>query len=44
VQGHDVRDLPIRGLYLVDDGCKASGYLMVEGIARYVEGVLDEIH
>jgi hypothetical protein len=43
VQGHDVARLPVRGLYLVGDGCRAPGYLMVEGVARQMERVLDEI-
>jgi phytoene dehydrogenase-like protein len=43
VQGHDVTRLPVSGLYMVGDGCKAPGWLMVEGVARQVERVLDEI-
>jgi phytoene dehydrogenase-like protein len=43
VQGHDVTRLPVRGLHMVGDGCKAPGYLMVEGVARQVERVLDEL-
>jgi phytoene dehydrogenase-like protein len=43
VQGRDVRHLPVRGLYLVGDGCKAPGWLMVEGVARHVERVLEEL-
>jgi phytoene dehydrogenase-like protein len=43
VQGSDVTRLPVRGLHVVGDGCKAPGYLMVEGVARQVERVLAEI-
>jgi phytoene dehydrogenase-like protein len=43
VQGHDVIRLPVRGLHVVGDGCKAPGYLMVEGVARQVERVLGEL-
>lgn len=43
-QGRDVHSVsPVKGLYLVGDGCKAPGYVMVEGIAKQVAGILAEI-
>ena len=37
VQGEDFSArLPVRGLYMVGDGCKASGRIMTEGIATNV--------
>ncbi len=33
----------IEGLYLVGDGCKASGYAMVEGVAQGVKSVLNKL-
>ncbi len=35
--------LPVKGLYLVGDGCKAPGHVMVEGVAGRVKEVLAEI-
>lgn len=41
-QGADVpSNTPIRGLYLVGDAVKPSGYLMVEGVAQSVNHFLD---
>ncbi len=45
VQGYDYPCLTsVRGLYLVGDGCKTSGYVMVEGIAKQVANVLSQIN
>lgn len=42
VQGEDVSpQMPVRGLYLVGDAVKPSGYLMVEGVAQSVNQFLD---
>jgi hypothetical protein len=42
VQGEDVTpDTRLRGLYLVGDAVKPSGYLMVEGVAQSVNALLD---
>lgn len=42
VQGEDVApQLALRGLYLVGDAVKPSGYLMVEGVAQSVNRFLD---
>ena len=41
-QGADVApDTSVQGLYLVGDGVKPSGYLMVEGVAQSVNSFLD---
>ncbi|SRR5579875_124927 len=41
-QGEDVTpETPLRGLYLVGDAVKPSGYLMVEGVAQSVNRFLD---
>jgi hypothetical protein len=41
-QGEDVTpDTRLRGLYLVGDAVKPSGYLMVEGVAQSVNALLD---
>lgn len=41
-QGEDVDpQLQVRGLYLVGDAVKPSGYLMVEGVAQSVNSFLD---
>jgi phytoene dehydrogenase-like protein len=41
-QGADVpSSTPVRGLYLVGDAVKPSGYLMVEGVAQSVNHFLD---
>ena len=41
-QGEDVgSQTPVRGLYLVGDAVKPSGYLMVEGVAQSVNQFLD---
>ncbi len=41
------RDYPpfstVEGLYMVGDGCKAPGFVMVEGVAAQVKKVLDRI-
>ncbi len=42
-QGSDVTQLPVKGLHVVGDGCKASGYPMVEGVAKQVESVVEAI-
>jgi len=34
----------LEGLYLVGDGCKAPGFVMVEGVAAQVQKVLDRIN
>jgi phytoene dehydrogenase-like protein len=42
MQGEDVTpDTRLRGLYLVGDAVKPSGYLMVEGVAQSVNALLD---
>ncbi|MBE3558680.1 MAG: NAD(P)/FAD-dependent oxidoreductase [Ktedonobacteraceae bacterium] len=42
VQGEDVQPVTaLKGLYLVGDAVKPSGYLMVEGVAQSVNRVLD---
>lgn len=42
VQGEDVTpDTRLRGLYLVGDAVKPTGYLMVEGVAQSVNALLD---
>lgn len=41
-QGEDANpQMPVRGLYLVGDAVKPSGYLMVEGVAQSVNQFLD---
>lgn len=41
-QGADVAaETPVRGLYMVGDAVKPSGYLMVEGVAQSVNTLLD---
>lgn len=43
-QGTDLSfKTPIHGLYMVGDGCKSAGYVMVEGIAKNVENLLKEL-
>jgi phytoene dehydrogenase-like protein len=43
VQGEDTQpETAIRGLYLVGDAVKPSGYLMVEGVAQSVNQFLDQ--
>jgi len=42
-QGSDVTQLPVKGLHVVGDGCKAAGYPMVEGVAKQVENVVEAI-
>ena len=44
VQGYDSPGINLlQGLYLVGDGCKSSGYVMVEGIAKQVTELLSQI-
>jgi phytoene dehydrogenase-like protein len=44
VQGEDVTpEMNLRGLYLVGDAAKPSGYLMVEGVAQSVNALLDTL-
>jgi len=44
VQGADtVPQTGVRGLYLVGDAVKPSGYLMVEGVAQSVNALLDAV-
>ncbi len=44
VQGEDViPTTDLRGLYLVGDAVKPSGYLMVEGVAQSVNALLDAV-
>lgn len=44
VQGEDaIPTTDLRGLYLVGDAVKPSGYLMVEGVAQSVNALLDAV-
>lgn len=44
LQGTDLNTkTPLAGLYMVGDACKPSGYLMVEGVAKSVENLINEI-
>jgi phytoene dehydrogenase-like protein len=44
VQGEDIPPVTdLRGLYLVGDAVKPSGYLMVEGVAQSVNALLDAV-
>lgn len=44
VQGRDASvEGPVKRLYMVGDGCKPSGYIMVEGVAKSVKDVLEVI-
>jgi phytoene dehydrogenase-like protein len=44
IQGQDYTSVsPLSGLFLVGDGCKAPGYIMIEGIAKRVEEALSII-
>ncbi|MCX6580570.1 MAG: FAD-dependent oxidoreductase [Candidatus Aminicenantes bacterium] len=44
IQGMDVSfKTAVHGLYMIGDGCKYPGYIMVEGIAKTVENLLNYI-